>query len=81
MDAKKAKPSDKSSLPMQQKRYLVTEKTHFINGALRDVGWIGQLPEGVNPGKYLVEVDTAGNPVRAKADEKSAKDKDQEGKF
>lgn len=80
-DAKRAKPSDKSSLPMQKKRFLVTEKPHFLNGALRDVDWIGPLPEGVKPGKYLVEVDADGNPVRAKADEKSAKDKDQEGKF
>lgn len=74
-DAKRAKPSDKSSLPMQDKRYRVTEKPHFLNGALRDVGWIGSLPEGVKPGKYLVEVDEAGDPVKAdksKDDDKKA---------
>lgn len=38
------------------RRYEVTHVQHFIGGRLVAVGEIVTLPEGVEPGRYLVEV-------------------------
>lgn len=70
--ATKAAPRDKE-LNLQPTRYLVTQSPHFINGNIEPVGAIVSLPKGVEPGKKLVEVDAAGNPVEKKKAEKTEK--------
>jgi hypothetical protein len=65
--AKAAAPRNKNAV-LGAERYLVTEVVHYIGGRLVKPGEIVQLPEGVKPGDKLVQVDDAGNPV--KADEK-----------
>lgn len=62
--AKRAAPREKA-VQFSEARYLVTEVPHFINGAIQPVGAIVSLPEGVKPGKKLIEVDDDGNPVKA----------------
>lgn len=69
--ATKAAPREKN-LDLQPARYRVTETVHYINGKLEPVGAIVTLPKGVKPGQKLIEVDTEGNPVKAKKSEKSA---------
>lgn len=58
------------------KRYEVTHVPHFIGGRLVAVGEVVTLPEGVLPGRYLVEVKDTPLPEparsrRARADEVS----------
>lgn len=71
--ARKAAPREKNTV-FSEAEYLVTEQPHYINGQLNPVGSYVRLPEGVKPGKKLVEVDENRKPVpvkpAAKADDK-----------
>lgn len=40
-------------------KYEVTHVQHYIDGRLRQVGEVVELPEGVEPGRYLVKVGKA----------------------
>lgn len=62
---KKAAPREKQ-VAMSAARYLVTSATHYINGNLQPINSIVSLPEGVRPGKYLVEVGADGEPIKKK---------------
>lgn len=48
------------------KRYEITGVPHYIGGRLRGVGDIVTLPEGISPGRHLVEV---GGGAQAAADD------------
>lgn len=69
--AKKAAPREKGTVFAEQ-AYRVTDRPHFINLKMEPVGAIVHLPEGVEPGQYLVPVDEDGNEIKAKAPEKPA---------
>lgn len=61
-ETKKAAPREKP-VAADAKRYRVTHAVHFIGGNLQPVGAIVQLPAGVKPGQYLVEVGVDGEPI------------------
>ena len=76
-DAKKKIFSESKRPTPGAKRYRIKEGAppHFMWGDLHKAGAIVALPDGTKPGRWLEEVDNAGNPVKPKGDEKPEGDK------